>query len=307
MADPIPDLIIAGPTASGKTDLALRVAQRIHGEIIGADAFQIYRDLPLITAQPDTEQKNRVPHFLVGEIAPSEPFDVSQYCSLAKECIRAIQARGKRAILVGGTGLYIRAILRGFSKGLPGPNPLLRAELEQKPLVDLVQELIQLDPGCATGVDLQNPRRVIRALEVCLLTGKPFTSFRTESPSSPSTPQHGFWISMARSELHQRIATRTQELFRKGVLEEVESMADRLGPTASQAIGIREIQAHLRGELTREETIQKITEATRQYARRQETWFRKETSLCPISPGNAVRVAEDMVRGAGFEPATSCV
>jgi tRNA dimethylallyltransferase len=307
MADVSPDLIIAGPTASGKTSLALRIAEEINGEIIGADAFQVYRGLPLITAQPDPDEQARTRHHLIGEIDPMESFHVSRYRFLAEHHIRTIQSRGKRAILVGGTGFYIRAVLYGLSEGLPGPDLPLRARLEQRPLPELARELVQLDPKAAVCVDLQNPRRVVRALEVCLLTGAPFSSFQKQKTDSAGSLPRGIWMGVAREALHECIEKRTHAMFEKGVVPEVESMNGRLGPTASQAIGVREIQSHLRGELSLSETSRKIIELTRQYARRQETWFRKETALVRIAPQDAVAAAVHMVRGAGFEPATSCV
>ena len=302
-----PTLVIAGPTASGKSDLAVRVASCVGGEIVGADAFQIYRGIPILSAQPDAADLARVPHHLIGEVDPMEAFDVVRYLGLASERIAAIQARGKPAILVGGTGFYIRAVLRGLAAELPGPQPDLRMRLERTPLAELVAELVERDPEAAQSVDLRNPRRVIRALEVCLVTGLPFTSFRRPVDPVAVPVVRGIWIGMPRELLHARIEGRTRALFERGVVDEMRGMGGFLGPTAEQAIGVRELRAHLGGQLTVSEAIQKILEATRQYARRQETWFRKETGLLRVAPEDAFEAALGMVRGAGFEPATSCV
>ena len=301
-----PTLVIAGPTASGKSDLAVRIAEIFGGEIVGADAFQIYRGLPVLTAQPGPEELTRVPHHLVGEIDPSESFDVTRYLALARERISHIRAKGKPVILVGGSGMYIRAVLRGFSEGLPPPNPNLRRDLEQEPLEELVRRLVSLDPHAQQMLDLRNPRRVIRALEVTLLTGKPFTSFQNRTPAVDSSI-HGLWIQVPRAELQRRIEERTRFSFKKGMIGEVEQVGPLAGLTASQAIGVREVRALLAGELSEEQVLQKIIESTRQYARRQETWFRKETYLRGTPKPVAFHTAVEMVRGAGFEPATSCV
>jgi tRNA dimethylallyltransferase len=159
-----PALVIGGPTASGKSALALSLAQETDGEIINADAFQIYRGLPLLTAQPSPLELASVPHQLVGEFEPSELFDAARYLQIARERIAASRAAGRLPILVGGTGLYIRATLYGLTPGLPAPDATLRAGLEARPLEELARELVGTDPDAAHLVDLQNPRRVVRAL-----------------------------------------------------------------------------------------------------------------------------------------------
>jgi len=285
MSHLVPTLVIGGPTASGKSSLALRLAEHMGAEIIGADAFQIYSALPILTAQPAAECLARVPHHLVGERDPMDAFDVVQYLGLARERIAAVRARGRPALLVGGTGLYIRAVLEGLSQDLPPPQPQLRARMEQTPLPELVRQLLACDPSAEHLLDLRNPRRVIRALEVCVTTGRPFTSFRKTADPAADRVLRGVWISLPRAELHQAIAARTDELFARGAVEEVRAATGRLGPTARQAIGVGEIERHLRGEISEADARRRIVEATRQYARRQETWFRRESALaaCPAS------------------------
>ena len=268
--------IIAGPTAVGKSDIAVAVAERCGGEIIGADAFQIYLGLDILTAKPSPELRARVPHHLVGEIPLTQSFDVAQYLVLARQSIAEILARGHVPIIVGGTGMYLRALLRGLAD-LPGADAPLRAELEARPLAELQRQLAELDPEGATRIDLENPRRVIRALEVCLLTGRPFSSFREQwSADSPSS--RGVVLTLDRATLHARIERRTAAMFDAGVVEEV-AQCGELGPTAGQVLGLREVRAHVRGEMTRAECIAAVAQVTRQYAKRQMTWFRREQAL----------------------------
>jgi len=268
--------IIAGPTAVGKSAIAVAVAERCDGEIIGADAFQLYRGLDILTAKPAPALRTRVPHHLVGEIPLTQSFDVAQYLTLARQRIAEVQSRNHVPIVVGGTGMYLRALTRGLAD-LPGANATLRAELEAQPLTELQRRLAELDPAGATHIDLKNPRRVVRALEVCLLTGRPFSSFR-EQWSAPESSTRGVVLTLDRDTLHARIEHRTAAMFDAGVVEEV-AQCGELGPTASQVLGLREVRAHLAGEMTRAACMTGLAQATRHYAKRQMTWFRRETNL----------------------------
>jgi len=293
-----PFFIIAGPTAVGKSAVAAAVAERCGGEIVGADAFQIYRELPILTAQPSAEMRARVPHHLVGEIAIAESFDVARYLRAATERIAEIHARGRMPIVTGGTGLYLRALTRGLAD-LPGADARLRADLESQPLAEWQRRLAELDPAGAAQIDLQNPRRVLRALEVCLLTGRPFSSFRAEWAGAPSGSR-GVVLTLDRAALQARIDARTVAMFADGVIEEVRA-ATAAGPTASQALGWREIRAHLAGQTSRADCLAAIQLATRRYAKRQMTWFRRETELAMVDIGSsapdqlAARIAEQFV------------
>lgn len=289
-----PALVIGGPTASGKTGLAIALAQRLGGEVINGDAFQLYAGLPVLTAQPSAAQRALVPHHLFGEIPLSATVDASSYARLAEERIRLCWRRGRPPILVGGSGLYLRTVLRGLPQGLPSPDQDLRARLEARPLQTLCAELAELDPAAARKVDLQNPRRVIRALEVCLLTGRAFSSFRP--PPQPDAPLAGIWLALPRETLHERIARRADGLFAEGVAAEVESALPFLGITARQVIGLEQVASVLAGEVSEQAATLKIVEATRQYARRQETWFRKETVLAAAAPEDAMEKALRMAR-----------
>lgn len=275
--------VIAGPTACGKSEIAVRLAERCGGEIVGADAFQIYEGLDLLTAKPGREMRERVPHHCLDVVPLTRRFDVAQFATLANQRITEIAARGKVPIVCGGTGLYVRALIRGLAD-LPGADAQLRARLEAQSIEALQRRLAELDPVASSQIDLNNPRRLIRALEVCLLTGRPFSSFRTEWEQS-GAPMRGVVVQRERADLHQRIAERTAAMFAAGVEDEVRAISE-IGPTANQAIGFREIRELIAGKRKREECIRAIDEATRQYAKRQMTWFRREAGLetIEISP-----------------------
>ena len=293
-----PFFIIAGPTAVGKSDLAVAVAERCGGEIVGADAFQIYRGLEILTAQPSAELRARVPHYLVGEIPLAQSFDVAQYLRAARERISEIHARGRVPLVTGGTGLYLRALTRGLAD-LPGADAKLRADLAKETPAELQRRLTGLDPVGAAQTDLQNPRRVIRALEVCLLTGRPFSSFREEWNAAPHDTR-GIVVTLDRATLHARIAQRTAAMFASGVIEEVRAAGD-VGTTAGQTLGFREIRALLAGQLDPAACIAAIQIATRRYAKRQMTWFRRETALATVDltgVSNFAQLSESLAREA---------
>jgi tRNA dimethylallyltransferase len=258
--------------------VALAVAKACGGEIVGADAFQVYRGLDLLTAKPSPEELAEVPHHLIGTVEHSETFNVAVYLEKALDAIEAITSRGKLPVVVGGTGLYLRALTHGLAD-VPASDPKLRAKLDETPLKDLLTRLEELDPVAAANIDRQNPRRVVRALEVCLLSGKPFSSFRQQWDTSPTL--HGAILERPREELYARIDQRTVAMFRAGVVEEVKQVLanQSLSATSSQVLGLREIEQLLRGELNETECISAIQQATRNYAKRQLTWFRKETTL----------------------------
>jgi len=278
---PAETILLAGPTGAGKTALSLLLAERLGGEIVGADAFQIYAGLPVLTAQPTPEQRARVPHHLVGCIDPRESYDAARYRREALEVLQDIAARGKRAIVVGGTGLYLKALLGGLDE-LPPRDPDLRAELAALDLPALVGRLKSLDPEGASSVDQANRRRVERALEIVLLTGRPLD--RGAGPVATPSGVHGFLITRSREELTVRIADNVEAMFANGVEAEVAALPEEsTGPTASKTLGLADIRSLLRGEIPRAECIDRITVATRRYAKRQMTWFRHQHDLETIS------------------------
>jgi tRNA dimethylallyltransferase len=271
---------LLGPTAVGKSEIAADLAEHCGGEIVGGDAFQIYRGLDLLTAKPDAATLGRVPHHLIGEVPPSECCDAARYAEMAGTRIIEITARGLRPIVVGGTGFYIRALTHGLPE-LPAANEALRSQLAAQPLAVLVARLAALDPESAAAIDRQNPRRVIRALEVCLLTGRPFSSFQARRVR-PRIPLQGVILERDRADLAARIDARTEAMFAAGVVEEGRG-AGPLSATAEQVIGLREIRELLAGKITRDDCIRLIQIRTRQYAKRQATWFARDTDFTRLN------------------------
>ena len=286
-------LFVVGATGVGKSEMAADFARRVGAEIIGADAFQIYQGLDLLTAKPSPELLARVPHHLIGEVPLTSSFDVAQYLEAAKQRSAGIRARGSRILVVGGTGLYVRALTHGLAQ-LPAANPKLRAELQEQPLAELQACLRKLDPVAATTLDFHNPRRLVRAIEVCVLTGKPFSRFREEWRRTPPDLR-GVVLSRSRDDLEARLARRTEEMFASGVVEEVAAAGEIQG-TAAQVIGLAEIRSFLLGKLPREQCIEQIKTATRQYAKRQRTWFRREPAFVPVdlSAGASIETLLDV-------------
>lgn len=266
---------IVGPTAVGKSEIAAEVAQRLRAEIISADAFQIYRGLDLLTAKPDAETMAKAPHHLIGTIALTEEMNVERFRVLAEKVI----ARGKPVVVVGGTGLYVKALTHGLAE-LPGANSRLREKLEGATSEELWRSLRTLDPEGVQTIDRQNRRRLVRAVEVCLLTRKPFSSQRVEW--NQSLPENGVLLSRERTELYTRINERVEQMFAAGVVEEVRAVGT-VGPTAEKTLGLREIRSLLAGEISQAECIARIQQATRRYAKRQLTWFQRQTNFLPLN------------------------
>jgi tRNA dimethylallyltransferase len=273
---------LAGPTAVGKSDLALLLGEKIGGEIISVDSMQVYRGMDIGTAKPSAEQRRRVPHHLIDIADLNETFDVARFVQLANQAIAEIQARQRVAILCGGTGLYFQALLQGLGDAPPG-DPALRTELEATPLQQLLHELEARDPVTFAKIDRQNPRRVIRALEVIRLTGRSFSESRAawNAGSSASREIKTPFLVLTRdqADLQTRINSRVDEMFRRGLVSETSALLKHglaQNRTASQALGYKQVIAHLSGggsSIT--ETIELVKIRTRQFAKRQLTWFRK--------------------------------
>lgn len=271
----LPDstFFITGPTASGKSALAIALAEYVGGEIVNADAFQLYAGMDILTAKPAPADLARVPHHLYGVIPLSEACDAQRYHSLALPVIQDIAARGRVPIVVGGSGLYLKALTHGLSP-LPAASSQLRAHFQHLSPGEKIVWLIQRDPEAATTVNLRNPRYVERALEICLLTGQPQSGLRRSFEQTE--PQvNGVIFVWDREALYRRINQRTLDMFAAGMLEEVAALGP-LSPTAEKAIGVREVREHLAGRATLQDTIAAIQQATRHYAKRQITWFRRE-------------------------------
>jgi tRNA dimethylallyltransferase len=286
-------LLLAGPTAVGKSEVALLLAERLNGEIVSFDSMQVYRGLDIGTAKPSAAEQTRVRHHLIDVVALNELFDAARFVALATEKVRNIQLRGKHPILCGGTGLYFKAFLEGLGEAPPA-DLTLRTELESIPMDALLRELADCDPVTFDQIDRQNPRRVVRALEVIRLTGKPFSDQRAEwtGRTSPATqPMPRFFALSRRSEdLRLRVDARVDKMFSQGLVAETERLL-RHGlaenRTAMQAIGYRQVVEHLRGERSLLETIALIKQRTRQFAKRQMTWFRRQLPVQWLEVGES--------------------
>ena len=311
-------IFLVGPTASGKSAVALALAEKLGGEIISVDSMQVYRGLDLGTAKATAGERARVPHHLIDVVGLTEPFDVAKFVALARLAEADIQARGRTPIFCGGTGFYLKAYLEGLGD-VPPSDAQLRAELQATPLEQLLRELEQRDPVAYERIDRQNPRRVIRALEVIRLTGQTFSAQRPEwqpvgkaesgkqkaeseitaalpNPQSPIlNPQSSITRCPAPSaaptiyglqrpfpDLHARINARVDEMFAHGLVEETRALLPHgleQNETAMQAIGYRQVVEHLRGVRPLAETVELVKIKTRQFAKRQMTWFRRQLAV----------------------------
>jgi tRNA dimethylallyltransferase len=288
---------IVGPTATGKSEIAAEIACQLNAEIVSADAFQIYRGLDRLTAKPEKTILEKVPHHLLSAVPLNEEMNVEKFRAAAVRTIRDLHARKKRAIIVGGSGLYVRALTHGLSQ-LPGADPKLRGQLRELSLDELCRQLIDLDPEIERKIDLKNRRRVMRALEICLLSGKPVSEQRAEwavaaslcearrgqarirgdCASHSEAATAGVFVFRDRAELYQRIDRRVEKMFADGVVDEVRAVRD-LGSTAEKALGLREIRALLAGEISEPECIARTQQGTRRYAKRQLTWFKRQDNF----------------------------
>lgn len=285
---PLAPIFIAGPTGSGKSAVALAVAERLGAEIVSADAYQIYRDMDILTAAPSAEDRRRIPHHLVDLLTTDTAWDAASHYHAAQPILQGIASRGKRAVIVGGSGLYLKFLSHGISPAPPS-DPALRAELENTPLEKLAARLRSLDPEGASATDLQNPRYLIRNLEIVILGGQPLSHWRNNWQPAPFGP--GFAIVRETEDLDRRIARRSEAMLAQGAIDEVRSLGS-LSPTAEQTLGLKQIRSHLDGAASLEETAAAITLATRQYAKRQRTWLRRETWLTPIHTSSAATPQE---------------
>jgi tRNA dimethylallyltransferase len=281
-------LLLAGPTAVGKSEIAVLLAEQLGGEIISVDSMQVYRGMDIGTAKPSSAERARVPHHLIDVADLTKPFDVARFIELAHRAVADIQGRGRLPFLCGGTGLYFKAFLEGLGQA-PPTDAALRAVLAATPLPELLRELAERDPVTYERIDRQNPRRVIRAIAVIRLTGQPFSSQRANwqpSPlaSCPSLPCFG--LARSAADLRQRIDARVDGMFRRGWVAETEQLLLRglaQNQIALQALGYRQIVEHLRGERSLPDTIELVKLRTRQFAKRQMTWFRRQLPLTWIN------------------------
>lgn len=270
-------LYIAGPTGSGKSAIAATLAARIGGEVVNADACQLYRRLEIVTAAPTEEDRRLAPHHLYGELDAAEECNAASYAALAKPVISSIMERGHCPVVVGGSGLYMKSLTHGLCD-LPAADAALRQQLDTLSLSQLVNRLRQLDQDAAEQVNLLNRRYVTRAVEIITLSGRPMSEVKV-GWNNASPDFDGIMITRDREELYARINKRTAEMIGKGLTEEIRQLPQKLSTTAARAIGISEIKKHLAGEMPLEQCLDSIRQASRRYAKRQLTWFKKESGF----------------------------
>ncbi len=300
-------LFLTGPTASGKSHVALELADRLNAEIISVDSMAVYRDMDIGTAKPTPDARQRVPHHLIDLVPPTEDYSVSQFVQDAHRQAEAIRSRGRSVLLVGGTPLYLKSLLCGMFLGPPADwefREAVEKDLEVYGVEALRDRLMQVDPLSAHRILPGDTRRMIRALEVAKVTGSPLSHWQTqfEKFSIPKNSQ-AFVLSWDRPELHRRVDARVDAMFDQGLLDEVHVLKARygqLGRTASQAVGYKEPLAYLAGALKRDEMIDQVKAHTRQFVRRQEIWFRSMPGLhrIPVSESSDLRDAAATIASA---------
>ena len=274
-----PIIAIVGATATGKTELGIHLAQQFDGEIVGADSRQVYRYMDIGTAKPTAEERALVPHHLVDIIDPDEPFSVALYQKAAYEAIQDIQARCRLAVLVGGSGLYVWAVLEGLKLPQVPPDQQFRQAMEKRAKAEgsepLYEELQAKDPAAASKIDPHNVRRVIRALEVIQATGIPFSRLQKRQP--PPFPTLLIGLTTNREDLYRRIDDRVDQMMKQGLMEEVKSLLERgYSPSlpSMSSMGYKQVGKYLRGELGLSAAIEETKFETHRFARHQYAWFR---------------------------------
>jgi len=296
MADSCPLLVILGPTASGKSDLAMEVARRSRGEILSVDSMQVYQGMDVGTAKPSAAERAEVRHHLIDLVEPTETFTVARFVELADAVIADARARGVPLIVTGGTPLYYKALFEGLFEGPPA-DEAVRERLRGQGGEDLHRRLVQVDPEAAGRIHANDTKRLIRALEVYEITGQPISSFQTEW----TTPKHRHearWVGLSweREVINRRINARVKAMIAAGWVEETRGLLARYGElsqTAAEATGYAELIAHVRGRMGPEEAVEQIKIGTRQLARRQMKWFRRWGQVRWVA-GDVAR--EDLVR-----------
>lgn len=271
-------LALIGPTASGKTDLAMALARRTGAHILSLDSMQVYRDMNVGTAKPTPAEQAEVPHHLIDLVAPNEPFSVARFVELADDVIEQSAASGTSLIATGGTPLYYKSLFEGLFDG-PQADPALRQRLAAQTNDQLHAQLAQVDPAAAARIHLNDTKRLIRALEVHELTGQPISAFQTDWTSGQ--PRHdAVWVGLMwdRDAINRRINMRTKAMIAAGWLEETRRLLDTYGDlsqTAAEATGYRELIDHIRGRISLDDAVERIKIATRQLARKQMKWFKR--------------------------------
>jgi tRNA dimethylallyltransferase len=297
-----PFLALVGPTASGKTEAAVRVAEALGAEILSIDSMQVYRGMDVGTAKPTAEQRARVPHHLLDLVEPSEAFSVAAFQAAAREAADDVRHRGPRPMLVGGSGLYLRAVVDRLE--FPGTESDVRDDLEEEAAAIGAERmhgrLAEMDPVAASKIEPANVRRTVRALEVAAITGRPFSSYAAAWDSYPPDRVRAAGVRLTSEQLSTRAEERVQEMLAAGWIDEVERLvAAGFGGwlTSTQAIGYAELARHLAGELGLEDAVRQTVTRTRHLARRQMAWFRRDPRIRWFDAGDdgAASVVDDLV------------
>lgn len=305
-------IVVCGATASGKTALAVELAKRHNGEVVSADSMQIYTDMDIASAKATPEEQQGIPHHLMGFLPPSESFSVADWTQMANECVREIISRGKTPIICGGTGLYISSFVDNLTFDDSKCDMAFREEMrkfsEKEGRAALLERLREVDPETAGTLHENNVGRIIRALEVYHTTGRTISESKRLSRQTPS-PYEFIMMTLVykdRAVLHERINRRVDQMVAAGVLDEARvCYLDKSRPTAAQAIGCKEFFPYFRGEKPLEECIEMLKLRTRQYAKRQMTWFRRDERIHEIeldgseSLDEVVEMAEDVIARCG--------
>ncbi|HEX8377933.1 MAG TPA: tRNA (adenosine(37)-N6)-dimethylallyltransferase MiaA [Pedobacter sp.] len=286
-------IVIAGPTAIGKTELAIKVAQHFKTEIISADSRQFYKEMSIGTAKPSDDELHAVKHHFIDSHSIHETFTVGDFETQALSMLDTIFKSNKAAVLVGGSGLFIKAVTEGFD-ALPKAEPELRQELnqlfEQEGILPLQEKLQELDPIYYQGVDLNNPQRLIRALEVSISSGQPYSSFRTNHVQSRPFNLIKIGLNTNRETLYNRINARVDSMVKAGLIDEVKNLLPYKSLNALNTVGYSEIFDALDGNASMEVAIQNIKQNTRRFAKRQLTWFRKDVGIKWFEPNETEQV-----------------
>ncbi len=296
-----PLLALVGPTASGKTEAGIALALAFGAEVVSVDSMLVYRGMDVGTAKPSTAERRVVPHHLIDVAEPSEPFSVARYQELARAAVADIEARGRPPLLVGGSGLYLRAVVDDLE--IPGTDPATRADLEREAdalgAAGLYRRLVSADPVAAAKIEPGNVRRTVRALEVAAVTGRSFSEFATAWDEYPAGRVRAVGVELPREVLADRVGRRVRTMLEAGLLEEVRGLLDRgLGGwlTSSRAIGYAEMARHLQGEVSIEEAVAATERRTKNLARRQMAWFRRDPRIHWVAagPGGAMEVLDEL-------------
>lgn len=308
----IPLIVVCGPTASGKTGLGIKLAQHYNGEVVSADSMQIYKGMDIATAKPTDEEMQDIPHHMIDCVDPEASYSVAEYAESARKIIENIYLRKKTPVLVGGTGLYINAILNNIEFGQESSDEELRKQLNKRLITEgaevLLKELESFDPQSAKRLGTINHRRLVRAIEIYKTTGKTMTQFIEESRLVPS-PYNDVRIGLScnnRQNLYNKINKRVDIMVKQGLIEEAQEFRTHsYSQTAVKAIGYKELEPYFTGEITLQEALENLKRETRRYAKRQLTWFRRDEKINwiytdKITSQEIVDLAVDFVDKSGI-------